>query len=92
MASVTVGEKKLTGRDVREKLALDSSDFTWTRANGVVTIETKGWGHGVGMSQYGADGMAKAGKTYDKIVEHYYQGIEIAGINHFAEKVTARLK
>lgn len=92
VASVTVGDKKLTGRDVREKLALDSSDFTWTRANGVVTIETKGWGHGVGMSQYGADGMAKDGKTYDKIVEHYYQGIEIAGINHFAEKVTARLK
>lgn len=92
VASVTIGEKELKGRDVRELLELDSSDFTWTRANGVVTIETKGWGHGVGMSQYGADGMAKEGKTYDKIVEHYYQGIEIAGVSHFEEKVTARLK
>ena len=92
VASVTIGEKTFKGREIRELLELDSTDFTWQRANGVVTIQTKGWGHGVGMSQYGADGMAKDGMTYDKIVEHYYQGIEIAGIDHFAEKVTARLK
>ncbi|MDQ0207026.1 stage II sporulation protein D [Alkalicoccobacillus murimartini] len=92
VASVTIGDKTITGREVRTLLKLDSSDFDWQRSNGTVTIKTKGWGHGVGMSQYGADGMAKDGITYDKIIQHYYQGIEIAGIDHFAEKVTAKLK
>ena len=45
-----------------------------------ITFMTKGYGHGVGMSQYGALGMAKEGYTYDKILKHYYQGTEIKKI------------
>ena len=92
VASVTVGGKTFSGRDIRKNLDLDSSDFEWSRQNGTVTVKTKGWGHGVGMSQYGADGMAKEGKTYDSIVHYYYQGIDIASIDQLAEQVTAKLK
>ncbi|TSB44739.1 stage II sporulation protein D [Alkalicoccobacillus porphyridii] len=92
VASVTVGGETFSGRDIREFLGLDSSDFEWSRQNGRVTVKTKGWGHGVGMSQYGANGMAKEGKTYDAIVQHYYQGIELDAIDHFAEIVTAKIK
>ena len=42
-----------------------------------ITINTKGFGHGVGMSQYGANGMAKEGYTYEEILKHYYKGVEI---------------
>ena len=52
--------------------------FTITKSGEFVTITTKGYGHGVGMSQYGAQGMAKAGYKYDEILKHYYQGIEIS--------------
>ena len=45
-----------------------------------VTITTRGYGHGVGMSQYGANGMANAGYTYDKILKYYYKNVEIAPI------------
>ena len=47
-----------------------------------VIIETKGYGHGVGMSQYGALGMAKAGYTYDEILKHYYTGTTIKKIKN----------
>ncbi|MGL4791578.1 MAG: hypothetical protein ACRCW1_09235, partial [Anaerotignaceae bacterium] len=46
-------------------------------ADGVFVFEGKGAGHGVGMSQYGANGMAKAGYTYNEILKHYYTGITI---------------
>ena len=42
-----------------------------------ITFHTKGYGHGVGMSQYGAQGMALAGYNYLEIIKHYYQGVEI---------------
>lgn len=92
VASVTVGDKEFSGRTIRESLGLDSSDFEWSRSEGKITVKTKGWGHGVGMSQYGANGMAKEGKTYDAIVQHYYQGIALEPIDQFAEVVTAKLK
>jgi stage II sporulation protein D len=41
---------------------------------------TKGLGHGVGMSQYGANEMAASGKTYEEILKHYYTGIELADL------------
>ena len=55
-------------------------NFKISEYNGVVTVTTKGYGHGVGMSQYGAQGMAKENKTYKDILHHYYQNIEIVSI------------
>src|SRR5699024_7588060 len=62
---LAIGDKVLSGREVREKLGLRSNDFTVEQQNDHFIFTTKGYGHGVGMSQYGADGMAKEGKTYD---------------------------
>lgn len=53
-----------------------SGTVSGTNANDIAFIG-KGWGHGVGMSQFGAKGMAEAGYTYDKILKHYYTGIEL---------------
>ncbi|KAA5634467.1 stage II sporulation protein D, partial [Pseudomonas aeruginosa] len=54
VGEVKIGGKTFTGRDVRERLGLPSSDFTWVRNGDDIIITTKGYGHGVGMSQYGA--------------------------------------
>ena len=62
---------------VFSKLNLKSTFFTIEQIGSVVHIVTKGYGHGVGMSQYGANGMAKEGYHYDQILKHYYQGTEI---------------
>lgn len=77
IAQIKIGGKTLTGKEVREKLNLKSSDFTWYRKGNDIVITTKGYGHGVGMSQYGANGMAKEGKTYKDILAHYYKDISI---------------
>jgi len=74
---IKIGEKNFSGKEIRELLGLSSSDFTWKVKNGKVYIDTVGWGHGVGMSQWGANGMAKEGKTAQDIVHHYYHGIKI---------------
>ncbi len=68
------------GRDVATKLSLRSNYFNVVQNDQNVTITTKGFGHGVGMSQYGALGMAKEGYTYEEILKHYYQGTEIKKI------------
>ncbi|MCT8140126.1 stage II sporulation protein D [Anaerobacillus sp. CMMVII] len=83
VATVNVNGKTFTGRQIREKLDLDSSDFKWKRSGNNVIIETKGWGHGVGMSQWGANGMAKEGKNYQEIIKHYYQGVQISSVDPF---------
>ena len=55
-----------------------SPDFTFKYSNGKWTFTSKGWGHGVGMSQHGAYGMALEGKTYNQILLHYYPGTKLA--------------
>jgi stage II sporulation protein D len=90
VAKVTINGKTLEGREVREKLDLKSSDFTWERKGDQVVVTTKGYGHGVGMSQYGANGMAKEGGTFKEIVNHYYQGITISPVQPFVTKMTAQ--
>lgn len=77
---IKINGKELTGVDVASRLNLRSSFFTIEKTNNNVLITTRGYGHGVGMSQYGANGMAKEGYTYDQIVKHYYQGVEIKKI------------
>lgn len=66
-----------SGSEVMSMLGIRSSYFSLVQNGDYINVTTKGYGHGVGMSQYGAYGMAKEGYTYDKILKHYYQGIEI---------------
>ena len=68
------------GTEFRKKLALRSTDFDIKYNNDKVIVITKGYGHGVGMSQYGANGMAKAGFNYDDILKYFYKNIEINSI------------
>ena len=69
-----INGKEFSGKDVYYKLGLRSSDFEIELVGSNVVIQTKGYGHGVGMSQYGALGMAKKGYSYREILMHYYIG------------------
>lgn len=62
---------------LRSLLGLRSTDFDIIINNDIVSFVTRGYGHGVGMSQYGANGMAKEGFTYKDIITHYYPGVTI---------------
>lgn len=66
--------KAYTGMELRRKLGLRSTAFAITALGNTVTVTTKGFGHRVGMSQYGAEAMAVAGKNYESILAHYYPG------------------
>ena len=77
VTEIAVGGAKLTGRQVREALELRSANFEVTYKNGAFQVKTYGYGHGVGMSQYGADFMARQGDSYKEILAHYYPGCEI---------------
>lgn len=87
---VKIGDKEFTGRDIREKLGLRSTDFSWKLEGDQVVITTKGFGHGIGMSQYGANGMAKEGKTFEEIVKYYYKGVSISEASTFLEQYVAK--
>ncbi|RKQ34399.1 stage II sporulation protein D [Oceanobacillus halophilus] len=79
-----------SGREIREKLELKSSDFTIKQNNGHFVITTEGYGHGVGMSQYGAHYMAQSGKTYEDIINHYYQGVQISSVDETAPTLVSK--
>src|SRR5699024_10342551 len=72
-----IGEQAISGKEVREKLQLRSNDFTVKQKGDHYIFTTKGYGHGVGMSQYGANEMAKQGNNYKDILTYYYQDIAI---------------
>ena len=76
---ITINNKTFKGTEVRSILNLRSTDFN-IEINESIKITTKGYGHGVGMSQYGANEMAKNGSTYEEILKHYYNNIEISKI------------
>lgn len=69
-----IGGKLYTGVELRQLLGLRSTVFEVTPTDEVILIETKGYGHRVGMSQHGANSMASAGSTYQEILSHYYIG------------------
>ena len=73
---------ELTGREIYNKLKIRSTDFTIRQDGDNVVIDTKGYGHGVGMSQYGALGMAKDGYNYKEILDHYYTGTKLKKIEN----------
>ncbi len=69
----------IKGTVMRANLGLRSTDFD-IEVGDVVRIHTRGYGHGVGMSQYGANGYAAAGYSYEDIIKHYYTGVEISNL------------
>ena len=74
---ISVDETIFDGVTFRNKLGLRSTDIEIIKNSDSITFRTKGYGHGVGMSQYGANGMAKAGYSYEDILLHYYPGVRI---------------
>lgn len=77
---IKINEKTFDGSVVVTKLKLKSNHFTIKQDGDTINIMTKGYGHGVGMSQYGAQGMALNGYSYEEILMHYYQGTSIKKI------------
>ncbi|MBS5794334.1 MAG: SpoIID/LytB domain-containing protein [Lachnospirales bacterium] len=74
---VTVCGKKINGRDIRTMFGLRSTNFTIEKTKDSINFTTKGYGHGAGMSQYGANFMAQDGSSYEEILMHYYDGISL---------------
>ena len=70
--SVKIGNNLFSGGDIWRIFSLRSTAFTVEYESGVFVFTTKGYGHGAGLSQYGANEMAKQGKTADEILRHYY--------------------
>lgn len=82
--TLRVGGEQVTGRDFRAALEIPSTKFFWRLDGDTVTFTTRGFGHGVGLCQYGADGQARAGKSYREIIHFYYTGVEIIHISGLA--------
>ena len=75
--TMQIGAEVFPGTELRSRLGLASTNFTVHLRDGKVVFTTVGNGHGVGLCQYGADGMAQAGKTFQEILHYYYQGVEL---------------
>lgn len=76
--SIKVGSITMTGSKFRSMLGLKSSNFKIKFNSDNVEVDCSGYGHGVGMSQWGANAMAKEGKGYVEILNHYYQGTNVS--------------
>lgn len=79
--TVKFGNHELSGVETRTLLGLRSTNFEITKEQNQIKFSVKGYGHGVGMSQTGADTMAKQGNNYEEIIKHFYVGVEIKEIN-----------
>lgn len=77
---IKINNKEFTGSEVYKALDLRSTFFEINQVGSNIKVTTKGYGHGVGMSQYGALAMAKKGYKYDEILKYYYQNIQIKKI------------
>lgn len=77
VTSIPVGGVSVTGATLRALFGLRSTVFTVQADSTAVTFSVTGYGHGVGMSQYGANAMAKEGKSYEEILKWYYTGVEL---------------
>ncbi|NLC69228.1 MAG: stage II sporulation protein D [Clostridiaceae bacterium] len=76
-----IGNKEIKGTEFRELFSLRSANFEMGKdKDGMIVITTYGNGHGVGMSQWGANNLAKNGKSWEEIVKYYYTGIEIGTV------------
>jgi stage II sporulation protein D len=75
---VRLGDSLFEGSEVRQRLGLPSARFTIETLTDRLIVTTIGYGHGVGMSQHGADRMAAHGHDYQEILRHYYTGVQLA--------------
>lgn len=76
--TMAIGGRIFTGTQLRSLLGLRSTAFSMTAQNGEISVQTRGYGHRVGMSQYGAEAMALSGSTWEEILLHYYRGTKIS--------------
>lgn len=79
--TLEINNVNFTGEKISSIFNLRSTSFSIQKVENTVKITTTGFGHGVGMSQYGAEGMAIEGYKYDEILKHYYQGVKIKKYN-----------
>jgi len=75
--TIRIGDKTLSSAALRDMLDLRSANFDWSVEKGNLLITTTGYGHGVGLCQYGAKGMAEHGFAYERILTHYFTGVKI---------------
>lgn len=75
--TIKFGNTQVAGTEARTMLGLKSTNFVVNKQDGKIIFSVIGYGHGVGMSQTGADSLAKAGKGYEEIIKHFYTGVEI---------------
>lgn len=77
---IRIGNKEFSGVEIRTLIGLKSANFNIEIQGDNIYFSVVGYGHGVGMSQTGADSMAKEGKNYEEIIKHFYTGVEISNI------------
>jgi stage II sporulation protein D len=82
VAMVSCGKRRISGNTLRIRLKLNSTGFSWSKLSNGLSFQVIGYGHGVGMCQYGADGMGKRGYGYQEILRHYYRGINLVKIKY----------
>ena len=75
--TIKIGNKEIAGTEARSIFGLKSTNFTFEINGENIKFSVKGYGHGVGMSQTGADSMAKTGANYEEIIKHFYTDVEI---------------
>lgn len=78
--TIKIGNVNLSGTEIRNIFGLKSAKFEIKIQDNNVKFNVIGYGHGVGMSQTGADSMAKQGKSYEEIIKHYYTNVEIMNV------------
>jgi len=78
--TIIIDNTEISGREMRSLFNLNSTNFSFIQTGNEIEIFTTGYGHGVGMSQWGADGMADEGFNYKEILKHYYTGVEIVSM------------
>ena len=79
---IRLGDEKVKGLEFRLYLGLTSTNFEYSIADNKIIFKCKGYGHGVGMSQWGANVMAKDNKNYEEILKHYYTGVDLKEIKY----------
>jgi stage II sporulation protein D len=77
---ITVDGTEITGREMRSIFNLNSTNFNFIQKGNEIEIVTTGYGHGVGMSQWGAEGMADEGYNYKEILKHYFTDVDIVSM------------
>lgn len=75
--TIKFGNIQIAGTEARTILGLKSTNFGVNKQDGKIIFSVTGYGHGVGMSQTGADSLAKSGKGYEEIIKHFYTGVQI---------------